>query len=329
MKKFDGDRYVFSESGASIKSDISSEGTIDIELLLAETQRLGPVRCRASSSPYEVYIGVYPCECASEDCDELVVVVWRKGGLFGMRWVISTEELLSYDNLEHFIEVVVHFGLNDSHGERLLIEGDIAEAFGDEYVAHPIPPCYCTHCVEQFGNGEVWRKLVLAQLAQYVNERAVYLSEAENEGGEEGRDFAEFGFDLGYSMGRIYSEYQTRSNMEPHALAGRELERHKVKRAKSAGEKSANMRHDRMRTLLSCMEKLAADNPALLRMGAVTLAKLACEDATAQDPILWAQGGGQLDEYIGQIRRGEAGEDMQSRYLSIFPAKVRPRMKTA
>lgn len=329
MKKFDGDQYVFSESGVSIKSDVSSEGPINLELLFDETQKLGPVRCKIPSSPYEVYIGVYPCGCESEDCNELVVIVWRKGGLFDMRWIVSTEELLSYDNLGHFLEIVVHFGLNDSHGERLLIEGDIADAFGEEYAADPTPPCYCSHCVEQFGKGEVWRKMVLAQLAQYVRERSEYLATAEEEGGEGGRAFAEMGFDLGYSMGRIYSEYQTRTNMEPHALSGREFERLKFKRAKSAGEKSASMRLQRMSHLLLHMEKLASENPALLRIGPNHLAKLACEDATAENPALWVQGGGQLEEYVGRIRRGEAGDDQRTRYFTLFPDKRRGTIKTA
>jgi hypothetical protein len=47
---------------------------------------------------------------------------------------------------------------------------------------------------------------------------------------------------------------------------------------------------------------------------------MASQDAVADDPALWSQGAGQVEEYLGEIRRGEAGEQMLARYLAMFPA---------
>ena len=48
------------------------------------------------------------------------------------------------------------------------------------------------------------------------------------------------------------------------------------------------------------------------------VANLAAEDAAKDAPSVWAQGRGQVDEYLGEVRRGEAGEELQARYQRIF-----------
>ena len=50
------------------------------------------------------------------------------------------------------------------------------------------------------------------------------------------------------------------------------------------------------------MEILAAENPALLRLGIVQLANLAIEDSWTENPSLWSQGKGQRDEYLDEMK---------------------------
>jgi hypothetical protein len=58
-----------------------------------------------------------------------------------------------------------------------------------------------------------------------------------------------------------------------------------------------------------------------MRLGQDSLVQLALETAEESDPYLWRQGKGQVQEYLGEIRRGEAGDAMKARYFALFPAK--------
>lgn len=180
------------------------------------------------------------------------------------------------------------------------------------------PPCFCRSCAEKAGEQDIWERLLISQLAYGLQQRDEYLDWAETNLPDEGRKLAFEMFEVGFAMGRIFSEYKVKTFIEPLALAGQEHEANARKRLRASGEASSKMRAARMESLLDHMETLAKENPALARLGPDALASLATEDASASDPHLWSQGRGQVSEYLGCIRRGEAGAQARKRYAAIF-----------
>ena len=94
---------------------------------------------------------------------------------------------------------------------------------------------------------------------------------------------------------------------------------------KNAGAKgseaSAKARTKRLNALLEGMELVAGRNPDILRLGPESLAQLGLFEAKNSQPKLWAVGEGQVNEYLGEMRRGEAGESIKTRYLTLFSSK--------
>jgi hypothetical protein len=90
-------------------------------------------------------------------------------------------------------------------------------------------------------------------------------------------------------------------------------------------KKSAQAREDRRSALMSAIENVAQENPAFVRLGEAGLARLALDDAVQANPTLWKQGKGQVEEYLGEIRRGEAGQDLKERYQALFGRKAPKR----
>lgn len=90
---------------------------------------------------------------------------------------------------------------------------------------------------------------------------------------------------------------------------------------KTGSKKSMQAREARRDGLMEALEVVAKRNPDLMKLGEVSVAKLAMSEAVEAAPTLWRQGQGQVREYLGEIRRGEAGEAMKARYLALFPAK--------
>lgn len=302
-----------------VKSRIQTCDPIDLEELKSETQRLGPLLLTRPTDPYSVEITVAPCHCAEIGCTEQLIVVWRRAGLFSIQWLISPEELQSYHSLDDFRHAVIIGALDDTEGERQIIEEEIEQVFFSPYYQIEPISCGCKSLKEGAGQEKILAKMLLSQLALYLKVRDGYLEYAVEKFGEEIASFASDVFDQGYFMGRVYSEYSVKRTIEPHALAGQAFASLKAKRARAAGEKSSFKRLKRIEGLLDHMEVLAASNPALLRLEPLVLAEMACQDVAAHDPSLWAQGAGQIDEYLGLLRRGEAGPELQSRYLKLFP----------
>lgn len=94
----------------------------------------------------------------------------------------------------------------------------------------------------------------------------------------------------------------------------------------SGSKKSAKAREERRLSLMRMMEHVAERNPDIVKLGAKIVADLALSSCVEEAPVLWAQGQGQVDEYLGEMRRGEAGEGLQSRYLAMFPKKPLKRL---
>lgn len=100
------------------------------------------------------------------------------------------------------------------------------------------------------------------------------------------------------------------------------------KRAGLAGsEKSAQARASRRSALIAEMEAVTLRNPDFAKLGADTVARLAVESCVEKEPALWRQGKGQVSEYLGEIRRGEAGDEMKLRFETIFGVKPLRRLR--
>lgn len=129
-----------------------------------------------------------------------------------------------------------------------------------------------------------------------------------------------------FAAGYIWRDMETLVHgVETAALQSLEMR----KRAGVAGsEKSAQARETRRTALMDEMEALTARNPDLAKLGVDTVAKLALGTCADKAPALWKQGRGQVAEYIGEIRRGEAGEEMKARYEKIFGAKPLRRLRS-
>ena len=334
---------------------LDTSGPIDLDKLREATQSLGPLRIRSAANPYSVEIMVTDCACG---CGTPVINVRRRNGVFSIRWILDEEDLLAFESLENLRDNVLAGALLDTSGERQFIERQVAETFEAHYSEVEPHVCICEGCAEHFGKDALWRRMLLSQLAANLCSRDTDIDDAHKMFGDltarliesttlghmstraerkSARDamisFAEKivrgAFDLGYQTGRLFSEYQVKDGIEEYALAGMHFEDIKARRAQGGGKKSSGKRLERMTALVAFMEKLAAGSPALLRTGPLQVAQLACQDAVAADPALWSQGAGQVEEYLGQIRRGEAGDDLKARYFVLFPAQPKHSRQTA
>lgn len=98
-----------------------------------------------------------------------------------------------------------------------------------------------------------------------------------------------------------------------------------IDRSKKAGlsgsKKSADARNLRRASIIDAMEKVCHRNPDIANLGEAPLTELALREAIHTNASLWSQGKGQVQEYLGEIRRGEAGTDLQVRYVALFGSK--------
>lgn len=315
-----------------VKSTLDTSGPIDFDELRESVETLGPLRMSQRNNPYIIELSVHPCECGSAGCTSEVVTVVRRNGLFWVRWQLSPEELLEFESLDEFRLYVLAGFVENTSQERQIIEHHVEKHLGCHFSETDkirADVCVCGNCAESIGENEIARRMLLTQLAMKLQTRQTILESALEEHGEEGEDLASYAFDVGYQMGRIFSEYQVKEDIEEHAIAGMNFEELKAERARRAGVKSSGKRAERIASLLAHMERLAGGSAALLRVGPQALSKMAFEDASAENPLLWSQGGGQVDEYVGIIRRGEAGKDMQARYAALFPTISTSCLKTA
>lgn len=111
--------------------------------------------------------------------------------------------------------------------------------------------------------------------------------------------------------------------VEAQAMKSVEMRR----KAGAMGSKaSAAAREARRAALLGAMEEIARRNPDVARLGESALAELALYQCIGAEPSLWRQGKGQVMEYLGEIRRGEAGKEMQARHNALLGKKPPRRL---
>jgi hypothetical protein len=124
-----------------------------------------------------------------------------------------------------------------------------------------------------------------------------------------------------FRAGEAMVRLRVKLELERHIQKGKRAEQTERKRAQKGGEKSAATRKERVTSLLEEMETLVSQNKVLSRISPTQVAKVAYETAMTNHPKLWSQGSGQVEEYLGEIRRGEAGSEFQTRYEAMFPSK--------
>lgn len=99
------------------------------------------------------------------------------------------------------------------------------------------------------------------------------------------------------------------------------------KAGQSGSRQSAQAKAKRRAALFEKISLLIERNPDIAKFGDEAVAKLAVEDCKNENPSLWKQGRGQVSDYLGEIRRGDGGPDMQKRYQAIFGSKPPKRFK--
>lgn len=114
--------------------------------------------------------------------------------------------------------------------------------------------------------------------------------------------------------------------VESAAIKSLEMRR---KAGAKGSAKSAASRAARRNALIAAMESTAKRNPDIAKLGPKAMAELALPVCIENNPSIWSQGRGQVEEYLGEIRRGEAGDELQARYLVIFPPKLTLHRGTA
>ena len=111
-----------------------------------------------------------------------------------------------------------------------------------------------------------------------------------------------------------------------------ETARKAIDRSKKAGQsgskKSTQARNLRRASIMDAIEKVCQRNPDIAKLGEGPISELALREAIQKDDSLWSQGKGQVQEYLSEIRRGEAGPDLQSRYVALFGSKPPKRFRS-
>lgn len=121
-------------------------------------------------------------------------------------------------------------------------------------------------------------------------------------------------FELGYSVGRLFSSAQNLVTLEPDANKAHEYEKSYKDRGKMG--KSKDRKSQRLDQLFECMVQLVESNPVLARMKPIEVAKLAVDDAVKENPSLWSQGRGQVETYLTTYA---SEPKYKSRYRELFP----------
>ena len=124
-----------------------------------------------------------------------------------------------------------------------------------------------------------------------------------------------------FSAGYLWREIE-------YVTSGIEAEANKaLMMRRSAGEKgskaSSSARKMRIAALMEALEVATDKNPDVRKsLGEKALVAIALKDAVQENSKLWSQGQGQSDEYLGEIRRGEAGDALKFRYMKLFPPET-------
>lgn len=313
-------------------SSYDQNGPIDYDALKAVISENGPYVLRFSDWQVNFTINITPCRLEGCECDEDVISIVQSSGFTSLSTTILPEQLEGFESLTALADTFLHLPqlLFSPSAEQQYIEGQIHAHLGikpyDIY-EKGLPEEGLKAVLSEDFKKDFWRAHNLQSIFRLLLEHRMML---EAVGGLDGeaklkelfpspndllalmRDH----YTAGFLTGRLISEHFVRYEIEPFAQKGMAYEEAQKRRNEASGKTSSNKRHRRVEAMLTHMEQLANENPALARAGIRVLADLAIEDATAKDSSLWAQGKGRRDEYLDEMK-----SDL--RYQARFQALIK------
>lgn len=122
------------------------------------------------------------------------------------------------------------------------------------------------------------------------------------------------GFELGYCVGRLFSSAQNLVTLEPDASKAGEYRQSYAERGKKG--RSKDRRAQRLDHLFRHLVALVEANSAFSRLKPIEVGRLAMADAAQENPTLWSQGKGQLDQYLSHYA---SDPNYRSAFYGLFP----------
>jgi hypothetical protein len=129
-----------------------------------------------------------------------------------------------------------------------------------------------------------------------------------------------------FEAGKAVMRLRMRLELAKTVQQGRKSEFVREKAGASGGKASKSNRKARVADLLSGLERIIAASPREAKYGAKAVADELVEELAEANPKLWSEGKGQIDQYLGELRRGDAGPDLKARYLALFHPKPPKRL---
>lgn len=287
------------------------EGPIDLEKLKLGVKKYGTLRISKPNGPMVLTINIGQHEDENGDLDENSVCVSRTNGLSNLHWIIRAEDLENFRSINGLFSWIESYGYDCSKDDRLEMGIQIRAKFGKPFDEISKASCKCDDCAKELGNKEMWQQVLLTNLALNLNQREKRIEEIE---AMQKEIFSE-AFHLGYSTGRLFSEYMLKEELEPHALQGMKARSNQSKRTLASGQKSSGQRYQRMRAMLVARAILVSENPAFKKMPEAQISKMAIEHAANTFPDLFKTGRGQHVEYWDYIK---SDPDLSSEYQSVL-----------
>lgn len=120
-------------------------------------------------------------------------------------------------------------------------------------------------------------------------------------------------FELGFSVGRLFSSAQNLATLEGKALKAEAYKASYKERGRKS--RSSERRRERIEHLLLHLEALVAANSGMSRLKPTQVAELAIQDAETERPDIWNQGKGQVESYLTELA---SAPEYRSRFNAIF-----------
>lgn len=84
-----------------VGTPLDMEAPIDFEAIKTAITELGPLRMRSRGGPYTIEIHMLKCACEEEGCSHDIIAVVRRNGVFSISWMLSPDEIMGFDSLDH------------------------------------------------------------------------------------------------------------------------------------------------------------------------------------------------------------------------------------
>lgn len=306
------------KSDEVVPSTYDQDGPIDFEQLKSVIISNGPFILTFIEWSVSFVINITPCQVEGCDCKEDVISITQSSGFTSLSTLIRREELEQFESLADLARTFLHHPeiLFNPSAEQQYLEGEVRKHLGIDptqiYHSGPLSgglkATLSDECKEDFWRAHNLQSIFwllvehrrMVQSASALDDKTAMRDIFETRGGI--IDLLHDHYTLGFLTGRLISEHFVRYEIEPLAELGLSYEEAQERRNMASGKSSSNKRSQRINAMLMHMEMLAADNPALCRAGMQVLADLAIQDAMKVDERLWAQGKGQRDEYLDEMR---------------------------